>query len=65
MTKQKHPANQTKCIDDCICPYCGHKFDGQNALNYDMSREWAFCPSCNKEMKVEVSIEYMCTTIDD
>lgn len=57
--------DQTKCIDYCICPYCGHKFDGEEALNWDMCVRNIICPKCEKEMEVSFSIEYMCTTIED
>ena len=64
-TKQKHTTKQTKCIDDCICPYCGHKFDGAEALNYDMYISSIMCPECEKFMEVSISVEYMCTEIEN
>jgi len=56
---------QTKCIDYCICPYCGYKFDGNNALNANMDSTSTTCPDCSKDMSVSVSVEYMCTELDD
>jgi ParB family chromosome partitioning protein len=61
MDKQK----QTKCIDDIICPYCKHKFDGSDACNGDMDALTAICPECDKEMEVSISVEYMATAIKD
>ncbi len=63
--KQKFPTDQTRCIDDCICVYCGHKFDGRDACNANMDSTQVICPKCDKEMDVDISIEYMCTAIDD
>ena len=58
--------NQTTCIDDIICPYCGHKFDGEKAINGDMdcliNPE---CPKCKRKMEVSISVEYMATAIED
>jgi len=65
MAREKYPVNQTRCIDDCICPHCGHKFDGQRAINGDMDcMIHVFCPECNKEMEVSISVEYMCTVVE-
>lgn len=65
MAKNKYSTKQTKCIDDCICPYCGHKFDGSNACNGDMDCVVIQCPQCEREMEVSLSIEYMCTAIEN
>ena len=54
------PINQTKNKDDCICPHCGHEFDGNIALNNDMSRDWTYCLLCSGCIKVHISIEYTC-----
>lgn len=58
-------SNQTKCIDDRICPYCGHRFDGEKAMNYKMFEPIITCPKCEKEIDVSISVEYLCTTIED
>ena len=29
--------NETISVDDIECPWCGKKFDGENATNYDTS----------------------------
>ena len=65
MKKKKYPTEETKCIDNCICPYCGHEFDGQRAINNDLDTRLIDCPKCEKEMEVWTSVEYMCVTIDD
>lgn len=65
MSKIKYPTDQTKCIDWCICPYCGHKFDGFHVMNYDLYKTEIYCPICDKEMKISASVEYTCTAIDE
>lgn len=56
--------DETRCIDDCECIYCEHKFNGRNACNGDMDCQSVTCPKCGKEMYVSLSIEYLCTPID-
>ena len=64
MTKKRYPTDQTKCIDDIICPNCGHKFDGRDAINADMDcMSNIFCPNCNGEMEISISVEYMATAV--
>jgi len=29
----KFPTEETVSVDTCICPYCGHEFDGKRAIN--------------------------------
>jgi hypothetical protein len=67
MRKKKvvYPTDQTICIDDCECPYCGHKFNGSNACNANMDCQSVECPKCKREMDVSISVEYMCTVIED
>ena len=65
MSKKKYPTDQTKCVDWCICPYCGYVFDGYEEMNGDMDRSTVDCPKCNKTMHVSVSIEYMCTVMEE
>ncbi len=65
MKKNYSNVGQTKCIDDCICPYCGHKFDGQKACNYSMQPLNIECPACSKEMSIDISVEFICTVIDN
>jgi len=55
---------ETANIDDCVCVYCGHKFDGQIAINNDLDTSIVECPKCNKEMKVLLSVEYTCQRLD-
>lgn len=62
---QIYPIDQTKCIDYCICPYCGHKFDGETACNGNMDCKSVICPECEKDIHIDLSIEYMCTVIED
>lgn len=54
---------ETNNIDDCECVYCGHKFDGQTAINKDLDTERVLCPKCNKEMRVLLSVAYTCQKI--
>lgn len=65
MSKAEFPIDQTMCIDDCICPYCGHKFDGGHAVNYDMCVSSVICPQCKEYMNVSISVEYMCTAVEE
>lgn len=63
--EDKFPTDQTTCIDDCICPYCGYRFDGKKATNNDLDVRYVHCPKCRKEMHVFPSVEWMCTIIDE
>jgi sarcosine oxidase delta subunit len=66
MSKSKYPTDQTQCIDDIICPYCGYKFEGERAVNGDMDCMLnIFCPECNGEMEISISVEYMATVVKD
>jgi len=65
MKKKKYSTEETKCIDNCICPYCGHEFNGQRAINNDLDTRLIDCPKCEKEMEVWTSVEYMCVAIND
>lgn len=56
--------NETKTIDDIECVYCGHKFDGSAACNYDMDCRTVDCPKCGKEMEVSISVEFLCHPIE-
>lgn len=51
---------QTTCVDDIKCPKCGHKFDGSEAVNYDMSLTSTdvSCPSCGVSLDIMISVEY-------
>jgi len=63
--KEKYPTDQTTCVDYCVCPYCGHQFDRVVACNGNMDCKLITCPECKKDMYVDLSIEYMCTVIED
>lgn len=52
--------NETISVDDIECPWCGKKFDGENATNYDTSCNYVKCPECGKGICVMQSIEYTC-----
>lgn len=54
---------QTTCVDDIKCPKCGHKFDGAQAVNYDMScmSTDVVCPGCGSALDISISVEYMAT----
>ena len=49
--------NETISVDDIECPWCGKKFDGENATNYDTSCNYVKCPECGKGICVMQSIE--------
>jgi len=51
MKLTKYPISQTYSIDTCVCPYCGHDFDGKRAINNDLDTRLINCPKCEKEMK--------------
>jgi NAD-dependent SIR2 family protein deacetylase len=55
----------TKNIDDVECIYCHHKWNGDEATNYDTSTSIITCPKCNKEMGVMQSVEYECHEIEE
>jgi len=57
-------ADSTQRIDDCECIYCHHVYDGREACNDDMGASVAECPKCGKEMCVNLSIEYLCYSVD-
>ena len=63
--KLAFPTDQTIMIDECQCVYCGHRFDGRDACNGDMDCVSVICPECGKEMYVLLSIEYLCTPIEE
>lgn len=65
MVKKKYPVEETKCVDYCICPYCGHKFNGKLAINGNLDERIIECPICEKEMEVFPSVKYTCTAIPD
>ena len=56
---------QTNCVDNIKCPYCGEKFDGGDATNYDTSINHATCPACGKLMELMQSIEYTATEVKE
>ena len=51
-------ADETICVDNIVCPYCGHCFDGGSATNYDTSAVSVECPSCKKEISKMQSVTY-------
>jgi len=60
----KFPTEETVSVDTCICPYCGHEFNGQRAINNNLDVRIIDCSKCRKEMEVYPSVEYMCVAID-
>ena len=56
---------ETKNIDNCVCVYCGHKFDGQTAIDNNLDEIIIDCPKCGKQMYVLMSVEYTCQSIDE
>lgn len=65
MKKPEFPTDETICVDNCICVYCGYLFNGRNAMNADMDETYVTCPKCGKEMKVFISVSYVCTPLED
>jgi hypothetical protein len=52
---------QTKSIDQCICPHCNAVF----YLGYPNSKtKIVTCYACKKDIRVELSIEFTCTAIE-
>ena len=51
MTKKKYSIKETINYDVCECVYCGHIFNGREAMNGDMDKSSVECPNCEKEMK--------------
>lgn len=49
---------ETYCTDSIECPYCGHKFDGKDATNYDSSCGSVSCPACEKHMTIFQSVTF-------
>ncbi len=56
---------ETKCIDKCICCYCGNVFDGLEASNWNIRMRAVNCSFCGRRMKVTVNIEFKCKPIED
>ncbi|KAA3401374.1 hypothetical protein F1904_12810 [Akkermansia muciniphila] len=56
---------ETICVDNIMCPYCGHCFDGGNATNYDASAVSAECPSCGKELSIMQSVTYTAQPMEE
>ena len=53
---------QTREIDVIVCPKCRKRFDGAEAINYNISKHISVeCPKCKSVMSVSVSVEYMAT----
>lgn len=65
MAKKKLFSEETKMIDSCQCVYCGHIFGGRRACNADMDCRSVTCPKCEKEMDVQISVEYTCSPSED
>ena len=49
---------ETVCTDSIECPYCGHKFDGKDATNYDSSCGSVSCPACEKYITIFQSVTF-------
>lgn len=56
---------ETATVDNCQCVYCNHIFNGREACNGNMDCWSVKCPECEKEMYVALSIEYVCTEIEE
>jgi NAD-dependent SIR2 family protein deacetylase len=65
MTKKKYSIKETINYDVCECVYCGHIFNGREAMNGDMDKSSVECPNCEKEMNISISVQYVCTEICD
>lgn len=60
---KKNFVEETTNIDNCECVYCGHKFDGQSAINNNLDTGTVICPNCKNEMRVLLSVTYTCQNI--
>lgn len=49
-------------VDNIRCPFCGELFDGNDATNYDTSREYADCPHCGEHVHFLQSVTYTILT---
>lgn len=58
--------DETKCIDNGICPCCGKKFDPDrlklSAWGHSYEVE---CPHCGKSLEVFESIEYQISPAEE
>lgn len=63
--RKKTQRVETRCVDSGICPYCGEKFNAEQAVNYSTQGTQFIgpvdCPHCGKPIEIFCSIEYFCS----
>lgn len=65
MGRKRKIREETRRIDECECPYCGHYFNGRDACNADMDVNYTHCPKCEKQINVFISVEYICSPVEE
>lgn len=62
-------AEETRCVDGGICPYCRERFDAAEAVNYSILGTQTVgpvkCPHCGKPIKIFCSVEYFCSPAEE
>lgn len=56
---------ETVEVDYIKCVYCGHGFDGRDALNYQVDSKIVKCPKCSRKNDVSVNIEFVSVPYED
>lgn len=57
--KYVFPTDETRCIDEAICPQCGYKFDPEKHKLSEEGHEYETeCTNCGKLLHIFESIEY-------
>lgn len=63
--EEKPAPEETRCVDQGICPYCGGEFDAAEAVNYSTLGTQTVgpvnCPHCGELIKIFCSVEYFCS----
>lgn len=57
--KYTYPTDETKCIDEGICPECGKRFDPERHKLSEWGHDYQVkCPNCGRLLHVFESVEY-------
>jgi DNA-directed RNA polymerase subunit RPC12/RpoP len=64
---QKPKFNGTRTVDVAKCCWCGETFNGDEAINYDISNgeQIVECPHCNGRLAIFPSVEYQVHPVDE
>ena len=49
---------ETTCIDEWICPYCGHRNNPEIEFDLTMNPFYSTCDKCKRKVEVFGSVEY-------